>query len=129
MLEVAEGVRYLHSEGIVHGDLNSVGTRHGFIFQTTHPIAYQRSILLDSKLHVQITDFGSTRHSESSVAQSTTTFLPSYAAPELFGMCVKCGLMECDGCDVGHRSKTMETDVYAFGCLYYEVRFYCPLIY
>ncbi|KAF8351814.1 kinase-like domain-containing protein [Amanita rubescens] len=108
IMEVAEGVRYLHSGGIVHGDL------HG------------GNVLLDSGLHVQIIDFGSTRHSESTVTQSTTTFAVRSAAPELFGICANCGLLGCGGCDEGsntHRSKTMKMDVYAFGCLYYEIFF------
>ncbi|KAF8345488.1 kinase-like domain-containing protein [Amanita rubescens] len=93
MLEVTEGILYIHSEGIVHGDL------HG------------GNILLDSDLHCQISDFGSTRHSEATVTQSTTALSLAFAAPELFGMCIKCG------------HKTMKTDVYAFGCLYYSTFF------
>ncbi|KAF8338411.1 kinase-like domain-containing protein [Amanita rubescens] len=104
LLEVAQGFQYIHSEGIVHGDL------HG------------GNILLDSELHCQISDFGLTRHAEATVARSTRRFVPNYAAPELFGMCIKCGL-ECDGCEEGHITKTMETDVYAFGCLHYATFF------
>ena len=41
-------------------------------------------------------------------------------------MCIKCGQFDCEGCyesrEEQHRSKTMKTDVYAFGCLYYSVR-------
>jgi hypothetical protein len=41
-------------------------------------------------------------------------------------MCDKCGQLECDcrGADLNDtqkRKKTPQTDVYAFGCLYYEV--------
>ena len=51
----------------------------------------------------------------------------NFVAPELLGMCTMCGLFDCDGCrgdqaSKQKRSKTMETDVYAFGCLYYAVR-------
>ena len=50
----------------------------------------------------------------------------NFVAPELFGMCTTCGSFDCDGCQrdeaVQKRFKTMETDVYAFGCLYYAVR-------
>jgi serine/threonine protein kinase len=77
-------------------------------------------------MHCQIVDFGSTRHAETTVTQSTTAVSVHFAAPELFGMCTKCCRPECDGHDKGdaqeHRSKTTETDVYAFGCLYYAVR-------
>ncbi|KAF8351797.1 kinase-like domain-containing protein, partial [Amanita rubescens] len=106
MLEVAEGIQHLHTEGIVHGDL------HG------------GNVLLDSEYHCKITDFGLTRHCEATIAASTRTFCHNFAAPELFGMCPICGEPECnDNHDVQHRNKTMETDVYAFGCLYYATFF------
>ncbi|KAF8331184.1 kinase-like domain-containing protein [Amanita rubescens] len=109
MTEVAEGIQYLHSDGIIHGDL------HG------------RNVLLDSDFHCQITDFGLTRHSDATVAWSTKTFVPNFAAPELFGICAKCHQSSCSGCYEGHnrqhREKTMKTDVYSFGCLYYEIYF------
>ncbi|KAF8326438.1 kinase-like domain-containing protein [Amanita rubescens] len=109
VLEVAEGIQYLHAEEIVHGDL------HG------------RNILLDSELHCRITDFGSMRHSGIPVTRSTTALSVNYSAPELFGMCTKCCQPECDGRHgnqtAPYRSKTKETDAYAFGCLYYETFF------
>ncbi|KAF8326237.1 kinase-like domain-containing protein, partial [Amanita rubescens] len=109
MLEVAKGVHYIHSEGIVHGDL------HG------------GNVLLDPDLHCQITDFGSTRHAEATVTRTTTALCLSFAAPELFGVCIECGRSDCDGCYEGyekhHTCKTTETDVYAFGSLYYAVFF------
>ena len=90
------------------------------------------NVLLDSKFHCQITDFGLTRHVEATVAMSTRAFLPNFAAPELFGMCTECCQQDCEGCTLGddaqHRSKTTKTDVYAFGCLYYAVRFECGFI-
>ena len=95
--------------------------------KSIHLIIYQRNVLLDSELHCQIIDFGSARHSQATVLLSTTTFTLNFAAPELFGVCVNCGQSACSGRhgdrDVQHTSKTMETDVYAFGCLYYAVRF------
>ena len=38
-------------------------------------------------------------------------------------MCVKCGQQDCDGCQKERRSlrKTVQIDVYAFGCVYYAV--------
>ncbi|KAF8332137.1 kinase-like domain-containing protein [Amanita rubescens] len=109
MLEVAEGLQYIHSEGIIHGDL------HG------------GNVLLDSRFHCQITDFGSTRHFEATVTRSTKALSLNFAAPELFGLCIECGQTDCDGCYEGHEkqhsAKTMETDIYAFGCLYYAIFF------
>ena len=48
-----------------------------------------------------------------------------FIGPEILGVCPTCGLFKCLGCDhkEGDNDKTMETDVYAFGCLYYAVRF------
>jgi serine/threonine protein kinase len=82
-------------------------------------------VLLDSGFHCQITDFGSTRHCDVTVTRSTTTLSFNFAAPELIGMCATCGELDCDEShndeDEQHKIKTMETDVYAFGCLYYAV--------
>ena len=132
MLEVARGVHYIHSKGIVHGDLHGVSALILLRFQSIHPIAYQGNVLLDSDLHCQITDFGSTRHAEATVTRTTTALSLSFAAPELFGVCIECGQSDCDGCYEGyekhHACKTTETDVYAFGCLYYAVRFSFPSI-
>ena len=86
-------------------------------------------MLLDSDLYVKITGFGLMRHAEAPVATSTRTFVPNFAAPELFGMCTECCQSDCEGCTEGrderHASKTTKADVYAFGCLYYAVRFEC----
>ncbi|KAF8344811.1 kinase-like domain-containing protein [Amanita rubescens] len=126
MLEVAEGVKYLHSEGIVHGDLHGVRVPICAPKSVYH-IIHQRNVLLNSEFHCQITDFGSTRHFEATVTRSTTAFAMNFVAPELFGMCTTCGLFDCDGCQgdqaAQKRRKTMETDVYSFGCLYYATFF------
>ena len=71
----------------------------------------QSNVLLDHDFHVRIADFGLTRDSD---ATATTTRSMSYrfAAPELFD----------SDCTKDDRLKhTEKTDVYAFGCLYYEV--------
>jgi len=106
ILEVAVGIQYLHSEGIVHGDIKA------------------DNVLLDSQLHCRIVDFGLTRHSDAT-ATGNLAYTPHYAAPELFGRCSECNQPQCNGCH-GKREvlkKTMETDVYAFGCLYYAIFF------
>ncbi|KAF8326454.1 kinase-like domain-containing protein [Amanita rubescens] len=99
MLEVAEGVQYLHSEGVVHGDITA------------------DNIFLDSEFHCKI---GLSRHSDATAGNMVYT--PHYAAPELFGKCSKCNKLQCNGCR-GERKKMMATDVYAFGCLYYAIFF------
>ena len=90
----------------------------------------QGNVLLDSKFHCQITDFGATRHCDMTVTQSTTSLAINFAAPELFGsICNTCCKFDCDEFHNGqaqaeeHKTKTMKTDVYAFGCLYFAVRF------
>ena len=95
MLEVAQGMQYIHSEGVVHGDLRG------------------DNILLDADLHVKIADFGLTRLVEATVTRSGALHL-NFAAPELFG-----SFLDDASDDVPPR--TQKSDVYSFGCLYYEV--------
>ena len=90
--------------------------------QSIYPMVYQKNILLDSDFHCQIIDFGLTRHSDTAAAWTTQTITPQYASPEQFGMCSECSELECGECHQGYRGKTMKTDVYAYGCLYYAVR-------
>jgi serine/threonine protein kinase len=90
MLSVAEGLRYLHWKGIIHGDIR--GT----------------NILLDRDYQVKIADFGLARHSNGTATNSEAMSAP-FTAPELFGTAEKLKLTE-------------KTDVYAFACLFYEVR-------
>ncbi|KAF8322007.1 kinase-like domain-containing protein [Amanita rubescens] len=101
VLEVAQGLQYIHSEGIVHGDLRG------------------DNILLDVHFHVQISDFGLTRHLESTLTKSGALF-HNFAAPELFGKWD----MEGDDLDDGQSmARTQKSDIYAFGCLYYEIHY------
>ncbi|KAM6503101.1 Protein kinase-like domain containing protein, partial [Amanita muscaria] len=92
--EVAEGLVYLHTEGVVHGDLKG------------------SNVLLDSEFHVKISDFGSTKHTDST-ATKTCAMTIRFSAPELFS----------DEEDQALWKRTKETDIYAFGCLYYEIHF------
>ena len=73
---------------------------------------------MDSNFHAQIADFGLTRHSETTITR-TGSLHYNFAAPELFGF--------VEGDTVGDEDeqmmgKTQRSDIYAFGCLYYEVR-------
>ena len=85
-----QGIQYLHSEGIVHGDLHGVGVLILYCFKSTHSTIYKQNVLLDSEFRCQITDFGSTRHTGGTVTRSTKTLSVNFAAPELFGMCTEC---------------------------------------
>ncbi|KAF8333298.1 WD40-repeat-containing domain protein [Amanita rubescens] len=97
MLELAHGIEYIHSEGVVHGDLRGA------------------NILLDDKLHVQIADFGLTRLSEATNTRSGALHL-NFAAPELFGLSGNEDDLSNDT-----PARTQMSDVYAFGCVYYEI--------
>ena len=83
----------------------------------------QDNILLDTGLHVKIADFGLTRLSEATLSRSGALHL-NFAAPELLG----CSQDDDTSDDV--TARTQKSDVYAFGCLYYEVsdetRVKCP---
>ena len=70
--------------------------------------SFQTNILLDANLHVQIAGFGLARVSEDLDNPSGTIH---FAAPELFGLPEVAQEM----------AKAYKSDVYAFGCLYYEV--------
>ena len=70
---------------------------------------------MDGNLHAQIADFGLTRISEATNTGTSARHL-NFAAPELFGYC------EGDESEEEDPIKTQKSDVYAFGCLYYEVR-------
>ena len=66
---------------------------------------------MDANFHVQIADFGLTRLSEATATRSGALHL-NFAAPELFD-----SAEDDDDASV----RTQKSDVYAFGCLYYEV--------
>ena len=73
---------------------------------------------MDAKFHVKIADFGLTRYSESTVTHSGSLHY-NFAAPELFGIPA-----EGDSASDEYAqstARTQKSDVYAFGCLYYEV--------
>ena len=76
----------------------------------------QDNILLDANLHVQIADFGLTRLLDATNTQSGAKHV-NFSAPELFG-CVE----DTDDPSAIEPTRTHMSDVYAFGCLYYEVR-------
>lgn len=75
---------------------------------------------MDADFHVKIADFGLTRLSEATPTRSGALHL-NFAAPELFG-----GSRDDASDDVPAR--TQKSDVYAFGCLYYEVGYHTRIM-
>jgi serine/threonine protein kinase len=73
---------------------------------------------LDDDFRVQIADLGLTRLLDATNTQSGAKHI-NFAAPELFG-----SLEDDDDSDPSAEdpSRTQMSDVYAFGCIYYEVR-------
>ncbi|KAF8348488.1 kinase-like domain-containing protein [Amanita rubescens] len=99
ILQVAQGIQYLHREGVIHCDLRG------------------SNVLLDYDFRVRIADFGLTRDTNAT-ATANRSMSYRFAAPELFS--------GSDDMEEDDRIKrTEKTDVYAFGCLYYEVHFDC----
>ncbi len=70
---------------------------------------------MDDNLHIQIADFGLSRLSEATSTRSGALHL-NFAAPELLGFSKD----DNDPSD-DIPTRTQMSDVYAFGCLYYEV--------
>ncbi|KAF8328945.1 kinase-like domain-containing protein [Amanita rubescens] len=99
ILEVAQGMEYIHSEGVVHGDIRG------------------DNVLLDDNFHIQIADFGLTRLLDATNTRSGAKHL-NFAAPELFGC-----LEDADDPFADDPTRTQMSDVYAFGCIYYEIHY------
>ena len=77
---------------------------------------FKSNVLLDSEFHVQIADFGLTRPVDITATHGGAMSC-HFAAPELFGV-------ENDNAEeTSLMTKTISSDVYAFGSLYYEVRY------
>ncbi|KAJ7834391.1 kinase-like domain-containing protein [Mycena olivaceomarginata] len=104
ILEIAEGLDYIHGESLVHGDL--------------HP----GNILIDDEEHVKITDFGlatflnatTTEYGGSKSSTITPGGTAAYMAPELLG------------CRMEHettklRKKSDKSDIFAFASVCYEL--------
>ncbi|KDQ53221.1 hypothetical protein JAAARDRAFT_210160 [Jaapia argillacea MUCL 33604] len=95
LAEVAEGLQYLHKQGVVHGDL-----RGGNIF-------------LDDSCHALLADFGLTNFADATKVVttvhrdgSTRWMSPELLDPKKFGISFR---------------RTFASDVYAFGCVCLEV--------
>jgi serine/threonine protein kinase len=113
-METAEGLEYLHSLRVVHGDLNDV--RFPILLGTSHPLRMiqQCNILIDEDRHVRLSDFGLTILDDMTGVNTPTT-AGGPAGPG--GMWIS-----ADRLTRGDHRRLTNDDVYAFGCLCYYVR-------
>ncbi|KAJ7572220.1 kinase-like domain-containing protein, partial [Mycena floridula] len=93
--EIAQGMGYLDSSGVVHGDIKGA------------------NILIDAEIHPRIADFGLsvladvTRRSTKSQAGTARFMAPELWNPTQFNL--------------DHYTRTFSSDVYAFACLCVEI--------
>ena len=109
MLGIAEGLGYLHSCNVIHGDLKGVRTGVRFLALTLM-VTTQANILVDAAGNARIVDFGLATVARDSKSLTSTTdeqgITARYTAPEILK-------------GLGCHSK--ESDVFAFGMVITEV--------
>jgi serine/threonine protein kinase len=100
LFEIAQGLAYLHSQEIIHGDLRG------------------SNILVDDEWHACLADFGLAVFSDATVATHTSHRGGSvrWMSPELHYP-PSCGLETF--------RRTFASDVYSFACVCVEVRSVC----
>jgi serine/threonine protein kinase len=98
LFEIAQGLAYLHSQDIIHGDLR--GT----------------NILVDNKGHACLADFGLAVFSNATLANQSSQHGGSvrWMGPEL---------LYPQSCGLEYFQRTFANDVYSFACVCIEV---CP---
>ncbi|KAH9929157.1 kinase-like domain-containing protein [Fomitopsis serialis] len=100
LVDVAEGLQYLHSETVAHGDLKS------------------SNILIDSTLHARLCDFGLTTliHSINTIDPATRSNggqgTVQYMAPEI---------MDPESFGLRHAHASLEGDIYTLAIVMWEV--------
>jgi len=77
----------------------------------------QDNVLLDDNFQVQISGFGLTLATDGTCSQALHY---NFVAPELFRYQATSGVPDPDGSD----TEMQKSDIYAFGCLYYEACIY-----
>ncbi|KAG6847125.1 hypothetical protein H0H93_009975 [Arthromyces matolae] len=110
--DVAHGLKYLHDNDVIHGDLKGVGL---LILES----ALQQLTLAcpDNTGRACVADFGL-----SSISDSTIPALTSYSGPASKGGTTRWQAPELINLDSNFRvPNTIESDVYAYGCLLYEI--------
>ncbi|KIM81399.1 hypothetical protein PILCRDRAFT_72011, partial [Piloderma croceum F 1598] len=107
IFETAQGLVYLHSRDVVHGDLHSPDL--------------QSNILLDENLHIRLADFGLAKIANNAnfSTSSNNGGVYRYMAPELVAPLLLVALTEEDKVN-SHKSPA--SDVFAFGMIGWQVR-------
>jgi serine/threonine protein kinase len=117
MLDIALGLNYLHTlkPNIIHGDIKGVGHIHFVQALTNQTIYLKVNILITQSLRACLADFGLSAAKETPSMAITTAVITRatgtmrWQAPEL--------MKDDDVCN------SLASDVYAYGCVCYEVRF------
>ncbi|KAJ7250725.1 kinase-like domain-containing protein [Mycena rebaudengoi] len=94
MWEIAVGLQYLHSQGVIHADLRGA------------------NILVDDHNHVRLADFGLTGFAHGSSTPTNRGGSTRWMAPELLDPAC-CGLEDFQ--------RTFATDIYSFACVCLEL--------
>ena len=108
LVDVAEGLAYLHEKHTIHGDLKGVSA------SSRSPLSvlisfHQSNVLISRRGRARLTDFGFT---------SVVRGLNSVLAPELRGCTLRWAAPEIIRGDIGG---TQEADIYAFAMVVIEV--------
>ncbi|KAJ7078491.1 kinase-like domain-containing protein [Mycena epipterygia] len=94
LLQIAQGLHYLHSQHVVHGDLRG------------------ENILVDDEGHARLADFGLASYADATAKSSARAGSTRWMAPELLD----------PGClQIEHFKRTFASDSYAFACVCYEL--------
>ncbi|KAJ7148694.1 kinase-like domain-containing protein, partial [Mycena crocata] len=94
LLQIAQGLEYLHSQSVVHGDLR--GT----------------NILIDDAGNARLADFGLASYADATLKSSARAGSTRWMAPEL---------LSPEELHFPEFRRTLSTDVYAFACVCYEL--------
>jgi serine/threonine protein kinase len=116
LVEAAAGLEYLHSQTVKHGDIKAVSGANAFESLVSTGLSpdkafSQLNILIDAECHIQLCDFGLVIMGDATEGRMTTT-------PRGLGS----GTWQSPERLSGERHRrSVEDDVYAFGCLGYYV--------